>query len=63
MTSMDLTIENMFPDCDEVRIVNEEWSIVVYRDEDGETHISIEDKVEGSETSLTLGKDGYNQRC
>ena len=57
----DLIVENGYPESDHIDIIayNNGWNITVYRGDDGETYILITDNHEGSQTTYTLGKEGY----
>jgi len=59
--SPDLDVKNFAPDSDSLLLTIEEWKIAVWRDEDGEVHLKVEDGLEGSRTDYVLGKEGYTQ--
>ena len=60
----DLIVDNGYPESDHIDIIayNNGWNITVYRGDDGETHILIADNIEVSQTTYTLGKEGYSQK-
>lgn len=63
--SNDITIHNGYPDTDSILVIqtNNTWNISIWRDEDQSVHVSVYDNVDGSQTDLVLGKEGYTQKC
>ena len=61
--SPDAVVKNSAPDADQIIVVIGDWEIIIGRDENHETHISVVDHDEGSETHYVLGKEGETQIC
>ncbi|MBM08062.1 MAG: hypothetical protein CMF69_00560 [Magnetovibrio sp.] len=63
--SNDITIHNGYPDTDSILVIqtNNTWNISIWRDEDQSVHVSVYDNVDGSQTDLVLGEEGYTQKC
>lgn len=66
---MDAFITNHAPDGDALAIefkIHPEseatWVVTVWRDEDLEVHVNIQDGQDGSSTDLVLGKPGETQK-
>ena len=61
----DIIIQNLYPESETINILasTNEWNITVWKDEDGEVHILVADNLDGSQTDLILGQNGFTQRC
>lgn len=62
----DFFVYNYAPDSDTISIENPNmgWMINIWRDEDGEVHLNINDSELGElNLDLVLGREGFTQRC
>lgn len=59
---IDAKVENFAPDMDAVNVTIGDIRIVVERNENGETEITVHNTEEGTHTDLILGQEGETQR-
>jgi hypothetical protein len=61
----DIIIQNLYPESETINVTasSNEWNITVWKDKDGEVHILVADNLDGSQTNLVLGQNGFTQRC
>jgi hypothetical protein len=59
----DFVINNFAPESDSITIENPDWGITIWRSENQEVHVLIEDNKDSTQVDLVLGKNGFTQRC
>ena len=61
----DIFVQNFYPDSDAIHVSdkNDKWGVTIFRDEDGEVSVIVVENTEHTRMDLTLGADGYTQKC
>jgi len=59
---LDAAVENFAPDMDVIHVTIGDIRIVVERNENGETEITVHNTEEGTHLDLVLGQEGETQR-
>ena len=61
----DIFVNNYHPDHDAIHIEDKDdkWGVTISRDESGQVSVTVVDKLEHTRVDLTLGQDGFTQRC
>ena len=61
----DIFINNFYPKHDAIHVEDKDdkWGVIISRDKNGEVSVTVVDKVEDTRVDLTLGSEGYTQKC
>ena len=57
-----MMVDNLFPDMDAVRLHNNDYEVLIERDEDGKVWVRLEDKNDGGTIVCVLGEPGYTEK-
>jgi len=57
-----IEIQNIAPESDEIRIRIDGFLIDIWRDEQNEIHVHVDDEEEGSEMRMVLGREGHTHK-